>query len=216
MAPCPGEVWAIVLAAGAASRFGEPKQFQTLGGMRLVDRVVLTATAACDAVVVVLPPGVEWDGPPVAAAVHGGTIKGDSVRAGLAAVPESAEILVIHDAAHPLASEELFRTVIEAVRQGSDGASPAVGATETLGRAEAGRLTATVPREGLLVLQTPHAFRADRYRQARALGGEWSDDATMMVALGYTVAVVPGDHRNFHVTTPEELALAERLLGGLP
>jgi 2-C-methyl-D-erythritol 4-phosphate cytidylyltransferase len=205
-------VVAIILAAGSASRFGRPKQFLELGGERLVDRVVRTASAACDEVILVLPPGTEWDGPPVAAVAHGGAQKRESVMAGLGAVPEAAEVILIHDAAHPLAGESLFRGVIEAVQGAYDGATLAIGATETVARAEDGVLTGTTPRDGLLVLQTPQAFRADLFRKARSKGEEWSDDATMFVSLGYRVAVVPGDPRNVHVTTPAELAVAEALL----
>jgi 2-C-methyl-D-erythritol 4-phosphate cytidylyltransferase len=207
-----GEVWAIILAAGSASRFGRPKQFLTLGAERLVDRVVRTASRTCEGVVVVLPAGTTWDGPPVAAAVPGGAQRAESVRAGLSAVPRSAALIVVHDAAHPLASAELFRAVIQGVRDGVDGAVPVIGATETLGRAEDGLLTRAIPREGLLVLQTPHAFRAEVLRRAHAAGGDWSDDATMLLRQGARIAVVRGDPRNVHVTTPEELAVAEALV----
>src|SRR5262245_49893386 len=94
----------IVVAAGSGSRFGTPKQFATLRGSRLVDIAVDAAARACDEVVVVLPPGTDWDGAPVAAAVPGGAQRSHSVRSGLDAVSPDAEIVVVHDAARPLAS----------------------------------------------------------------------------------------------------------------
>ena len=92
------------------------------------------ASAACDGVVVVLPDGVGWDGAPVSAAVAGGATRSASVRAGLAAVPLDAEVVVVHDAARPLASAELFDSVIAAVRGGADGAVPGVPVVDTLKR----------------------------------------------------------------------------------
>ena len=208
------DVWAIVLAAGTGLRFGGVKQFAVAGGQRLVDRVVVTAGSACDEVVVVLPSGVEWDGPPVAAAVAGGSTRQASVRSGLAVVPPTAGILVVHDAAHPLASRQLFEAVIAAVRSGADGAVPALPFTETIKQVDAGRSVASIPRDGLVLVQTPHAFRAHTLRAAHARQGEATDDSVLVEALGAKVAVVPGDPRNVHVTTPAELQIAHRLAGG--
>jgi len=115
----------IVVAAGSGTRFGSAKQFATLGGARLVDIAVDAARAHTDDVVLVLPPDVEWDGAPVTV-VPGGDERSDSVRAGLAAISPDAEIVVVHDAARPLAPPRLFEAVIEAVRSGADGAIPGV------------------------------------------------------------------------------------------
>ncbi len=71
MSTGPERVWAIVLAAGAGARFGAAKQFEDLGGTRLVDRSVTSASACCDGCVIVLPDGVAWDGPTVDHAVTG-------------------------------------------------------------------------------------------------------------------------------------------------
>ena len=102
-------VSAIVVAAGSGTRFGTAKQFAIAGDARLVDIAVMTAEHACDEVVVVLPDGIDWDGPPVSAAVGGGATRSDSVRAGLAAVDPTTEIVVVHDAARPLASARCSR-----------------------------------------------------------------------------------------------------------
>src|SRR6266536_5743701 len=96
-------VWGVVYAAGYGRRFGGYKQFERLTGEeRLVDRCVRVARAVCDGVVVVLPPGFAWDGPPVERAVPGGETNPDSVRAGVAAALAEAEIILLHSPSHPL------------------------------------------------------------------------------------------------------------------
>jgi 2-C-methyl-D-erythritol 4-phosphate cytidylyltransferase len=207
------EVWAIVLAAGAGSRFNGLKQFSRLGETRLVDRALAAAASACDAVVVVIPAGMAWDGEPVAAAVAGGATRSDSVRSGLSAVPRTADIMVVHDAAHPLAPPALFESVIQKVVEGADGAAPAVPITETVKRVQEDRVTETVPRGGLVLVQTPQAFRASVLREAHAQAGFATDDSVLVEALGRTVALVPGEPNNLHVTTPRDLQLAAQLLG---
>jgi 2-C-methyl-D-erythritol 4-phosphate cytidylyltransferase len=195
------------------ARFGSRKQFASLGGRRLVDHVVETARIACDGVVIVLPPDEHWAGPPVAAVVPGGATRSASVRAGMGAVPATAEIVVIHDAAHPLATKHLFDSVIAAVQNGADAAVPVLPVTDPLKRVQDGRVVADVPREGILLMQTPHAFRAGILRSAHRSPSEVIEDTLLVQALGAWIAVVPGDPRNLHVTTPEELELAARLVG---
>jgi 2-C-methyl-D-erythritol 4-phosphate cytidylyltransferase len=205
-------VWAIVLAAGSGTRFGGAKQFATLGDRSLVDIVVTTAASVCESVVVVLPEGIPWKGQPVAAAVSGGSTRAASVRRGLAVIPEDVAIVVIHDAAHPLASPALFEAVIASVREGADGAVPVLPLAETTARVEEGRLVTTESARGNHVVQTPHAFRAACLRSAHASSPDATDDASLLVARGHTVVTVSGDPRNIHISTPEELTLAAQLL----
>ena len=112
-----GSVWSIVVAAGTGDRFGAPKQFADLGGIRVVDHSVASARASCDGVALVLPAGVEWDGEPVDVVVAGGATRSESVRAGLAALPEECDVVLVHDAARPLASRDLFARVAAAVQR---------------------------------------------------------------------------------------------------
>jgi 2-C-methyl-D-erythritol 4-phosphate cytidylyltransferase len=203
-----GAVWGIVVAAGSGSRFGAPKQFADLAGLRVVDRSVVSATDACDAVVLVAPAGCEWDGPPVGVVVVGGATRSASVRAGLAAVPDDAEVVVVHDAARPLASTALFRAVIDAVRAGADGAIPAVAVPDTLKRVDGADVLETVAREELVIAQTPQAFRTDVLRAAHAAAGDASDDAALVERRGGKVVVVPGDPANRKITTPTDLVIA--------
>lgn len=206
------QTWAIVVAAGSGARFGGAKQFREIGAARLVDRAVERATRSCDGVVVVLPSGMDWDGPPVAAAVGGGATRAESVRAGLAAVPDGAEIVVVHDAARPLASEALFDAVIAAVEAGADGAVPGLAISDTIKRVAGDQVLETVPRDELVTVQTPQAFRAGCLRAAHADGADGTDDAALVESLGGTVVVVPGEPANVKVTGPEDVRLIEALL----
>jgi 2-C-methyl-D-erythritol 4-phosphate cytidylyltransferase len=180
------QTWAVVVAAGSGARFGGAKQFREVGAARLVDRSVQCATRSCDGVVVVLPQGVTWDGPPVTAAVAGGTTRAESVRSGLAAVPERVDIVLVHDAARPLASDSLFAAVIAAVRDGADGAVPGLAISDTIKRVEGDRVLETISRDGLVTVQTPQAFRAGCLRAAHAEGADGTDDAALVEAVGPT------------------------------
>src|SRR4051794_6902070 len=119
-------VGAVVVAAGRGDRFGTAKQFLELDGARLVDRAVDACRAVSDEVIVVLPTGSAWTGPPVDAAVAGGATRSESVRAGLAALRGDHDVVLVHDAARPLASRALFQAVIAAVHAGADAAVPGV------------------------------------------------------------------------------------------
>jgi 2-C-methyl-D-erythritol 4-phosphate cytidylyltransferase len=202
----------VVVAGGRGDRFGAPKQFSTVAGARLVDHAVAAASSVCNEVVLVLPPGVEWDGAAVQQVVAGGDTRSESVRAGLAAVADDTEIVVVHDAARPLATPELFELVIDAVRAGADAAVPALEVADTLKRVDGGRVVDTVSRDMLVAVQTPQAFRASALRAAHAHAVDATDDAALVEADGGTVVVVAGDPRNLKVTTIADLALAETLL----
>ena len=211
-----GRSAAIVVAAGGGERFGAPKQFLLLGPTRLVDRAVAAAGDACDDVILVLPSGHVWDGAPVTATVAGGATRAASVRAGLAAVSASVDVIVVHDAARPLATPDLFRAVIDAVRHGADAAIPAVAVTDTIKRVDADRVLDTVPRDNLVAVQTPQAFRPDALRSAHAAGADATDDAALIEAAGGTVLTVAGEPGNLKITTMTDLTVAAALLAEEP
>jgi 2-C-methyl-D-erythritol 4-phosphate cytidylyltransferase len=206
------QTWAIVVAAGGGARFGGAKQFAPLGAATVVDRSVATARSACDQVVVVVPAGTEWQPPAGVRVAAGGATRSDSVRAGLAQVPAEVDVVVVHDAARPLASPALFARVIGAVRDGADAAVPAVPIADTVKRVRDGVVVETVPRGDLVVAQTPQAFRRDALERAHASAGVDTDDAALVEAGGAKVVVVEGDPRNFKVTVPDDLARAASLL----
>jgi 2-C-methyl-D-erythritol 4-phosphate cytidylyltransferase len=204
-----GSVWAIVVAAGSGSRFGAAKQYLPLGGRRVLDWSLEAARAAADGVVVVVPPDRAGDAEPLADAVAaGGDTRSASVRAGLAAVPDDAEVVVVHDGARPLAGVPLFAVVVAAVRDGADAAVPGVPVADTL----RWRTGGVADRDGLVAVQTPQGFRAAALRAAHAGGGEATDDASLVEAAGGKVVVVDGSAQNLKITNPHDLAVAEALL----
>ena len=206
----------MVVAAGRASRFGRPKQYELLGGRRVVDWSLEAARTACDGVVlVVLAEMAERAEPGADLVVPGGRTRSESVRAGLAAVPDDAAIVVVHDAARPLAGASLFRAVVSAVAGGADGAACAVPVADTLKRVDGRTILETVRREDLWAVQTPQAFRASVLREAHAGGPEATDDAALVEVAGGSVVVVEGDPRNAKLTGPEDLAVAEALVATL-
>ena len=208
-------VWAVVVAAGRGERFGAPKQYEPLGGRRVLDWALDAAAARSEGVVLVVLPERAGDPEPAApAVVGGGATRSASVRAGLAAVPAEADVVLVHDAARPLAPPELFDAVLIAVAAGADGAVPGLPLTDTVKRvARDGGVVETLDRHGLVVVQTPQAFRAGVLRAAHATGGEASDDAALVEATGGRVVVVPGAPAAAKVTAPGDLPTLE---AGLP
>jgi len=217
-------VSAIIAAGGRGLRFGaeSPKQLLTLGGRPILERSI-EAFMSCDVitdVVVALPPDMLPARPAYLAAdrarlevVAGGARRRDSVAHAFARVADRADLVVIHDAARPLVSDALIRrTVAGAARSGA--AVAAVGVQDTVKRADAaGIVTATLPRDELRLAQTPQAFRTQVLRDALALEGDATDEATLVERAGHPVLLVEGDPSNLKITTPADLALAEYLLG---
>jgi 2-C-methyl-D-erythritol 4-phosphate cytidylyltransferase len=219
----------VVVAGGSGQRFGALKQFLPLAGSPVASWSVRAASRVVDGVILVVPAGagahplgdVPAPGDTGDAAfgadrvVAGGDTRSASVRAGLAAVPDDAEVIVVHDAARPLATPELFLAVVDALgSDGVDGAVPVVPVPDTLKRVEDGRVVASLDRTGLVAVQTPQAFRAAALRAAHRDGAEATDDAGLLEATGRTVRTVEGDPRNLKLTHPEDLVLAESLLSG--
>jgi 2-C-methyl-D-erythritol 4-phosphate cytidylyltransferase len=208
-------VWTIVVAAGSGLRFGSAKQFETIGGKRIVDWAMDEATEHSVGVIVVLPKG-EATSP---GQVEGGATRSESVRRGLAAVPTDATIVCVHDAARPFASPTVFQRVISAVVDGADAAVPGIAVTDTIKQVNESEVVVSTPRrETLRAVQTPQAFRASSLRRAHEHGGEGTDDATLIEKIGGEVVVVEGEIVNRKITTPEDLEWAvihaERMLKG--
>jgi 2-C-methyl-D-erythritol 4-phosphate cytidylyltransferase len=208
-------VWAVVVAAGSGDRFGSPKQYERLGDRRVLDWAVDGARAHADGVVLVVPPyRADIVEATVDAVVAGGATRSASVRAGLDAVPADAEVVVVHDAARPLAPPSLFASVVAAVRAGAAAAVPGLAVADTLKQVAGGRAVATVDRTALVAVQTPQAFAAGALRAAHAGEPEATDDAALVEAAGGRVDVVPGHPHAMKVTTPDDLLVAAALLAG--
>ena len=211
-------MWVVVVAAGDGRRFGAPKQFAQIAGRAMVQWAVDAARSVADGVVLVLPRSEVEAGAPARRAVAGadvvvagGDTRAASVRAGLAVVPASADVIVVHDGARPLASPALFRAVVDMVEGGADAAVPGLAVADTLKRVVGDAVTDTVARQGVVAVQTPQAFRATVLRDAHRDLSEATDDAGLVESLGATVRVVAGDPRNIKVTTVADLEVAQAL-----
>ena len=206
------DVWAVVVAAGSGQRFGGAKQFADLAGERILDRSVAACRSVCGGVVVVLSADVlgtpDAEVPGADAVVAGGATRSESVRRGLAAVPASAELVLVHDAARPLATPAVCARVVDALRAGATAVVPAVPVTDTV-RTVAGEV---LDRSQLRAVQTPQGFRRAALEAAHATEADATDDAGLMERLGEQVAMVDGDPDTLKITGPSDLAVAGALL----
>ena len=212
-------VWAILVAAGRGERLGldRPKAFAKLGDEPLLAEPLrrLDASPWVDAIVLVAPSG--WEEPAillaeeegcdkVRACVTGGETRSDSVRAGLAEVPAEALVVLVHDAARPLLSDDVVERVLAPLSEGWDGVVPGLPVGDTLKRAGSdGDVQETVSRDGLWAIQTPQAFTAEALRRAQEEGAEATDCAGLVEAAGGRVKIVEGDPRVLKGTSPADL-----------
>ncbi len=199
-----------------------PKQFLPLGGIPLAAHSLQAFQGhdQVDRMVLVLPP----EGPPrsldtsdyskLTAIVEGGDCRQASVALGLAAVEDSGWVL-IHDAARPLVSAQLIRSVLQAAKE-SGAAVPACRVGDTIKQVDGEVVAGTLAREKLIQVQTPQAFRTalarEAHEAARRDGFLGTDDAQLVERLGRTVVWVEGSPMNLKVTTEDDLRLAAALL----
>ena len=216
-------MWSIVVAGGSGRRFGQLKQFSPLGGRLVLEWAVEACRPYSAGVVLVLPvEAARPDGPQHGAdrIVAGGESRAASVARGLAAVPDEADLVLVHDAARPLTTPAVFEAVLAALGEdGVDGVVPGVPVHDTIKQVDTAQtVTATLDRTTLVAVQTPQGFRASALRRAHAAGGTdgATDDAVLVEAAGGRVRVVPGDPGNLKITTPDDLAAAERLVADPP
>ena len=210
-------VAAVVVAAGRGVRFGGAKQFETLHNETVTSHSVRAARSVASRVVLVVPSSYDGNGEGADVVVVGGETRAASVRAGLGQCGE-ADVIVVHDAARPLASAALFHAVVHAVRAGADAAVPGLALTDTVKRVRRdGSLIIvheTVPRDELMTVQTPQAFRSDTLARAHANSSEATDDAALVEALGGRVVVVPGEIENCKITSRGDLEKMSTSLRG--
>jgi len=220
---------AIVPAAGRGERLGAtgPKALRSLGGAPMLVHAVRTLAAADRvALVVVAAPRDQVEptrellasehGGAALDVVPGGLSRRESVRAALSVLPPDVTVVLVHDAARPLAPASLVESVVAAVDAGAAAVVPGVPVADTIKQVDGDRVTGTVDRSHLRAVQTPQGFRRDVLERAHAehdpTGPDVTDDAGMVEALGLPVVVVPGHEEAFKVTRPLDLLLAEAVL----
>lgn len=219
----------VLLAAGFGQRLGlgTPKALCLLDGVPLLARAAaaLRDSGAVDQIVVVGPSGaaaevrvlLEAYVPGLSAAVvDGAETRHGSLHRGLSALDRRIETVVVHDACRPLAPADLVLRVVKAVYGGADFAVPVIEVTETVKELDsAGRIARTVPREGLVRIQTPQAARRVVLDAAHA-GCSAADVAnTEIDALAPAesrLVTVDGEDDAFPVVRPADLAFAEAVL----
>lgn len=222
---------AILPAAGLGTRMGadKPKQFLELDGMPLII-FTLRRLAACRAItdflistraedVVSLEDMVAKAGlGRPARVVHGGDTRQQSVSNALAQVDPATEVVLVHDAVRPFVTpEQIDRVIAEArVRGAAILGIPAIDTVKEVKRAslpeDMALITSTIPRERLVLAQTPQAFSysllRDAFRKAREDDATASDEAALVERFGHDVFVVLGSERNFKITRPADMDLA--------
>jgi len=229
---------ALILAAGSGARLGadRPKAFVELAGRPLWEwsLYALRAVPEIGRIVVTIPPADADDaavhaysaGIPEsmdALAVTGGATRSESVARALAAAGDGGpeDLVVVHDAARPLASAELVRRTLATLAgdsgAGLDAAIAAVPVSDTVKRVgDGGVVVETLDRSALWAVQTPQVFRRAALERALEVPAEIlaqaTDDAWLVERLGGRVAIVPADSSNLKITTPMDLALAELLI----
>ena len=217
-------VSAIIAAGGRGLRYGgaSPKQLLLLGGRPILARSV-DAFVSCDLigeVIVALPADLAASPPEYLrdrgkplTVVTGGDQRRDSVANAFALVSDRADVVVIHDAARPLVTDDLIRRTAKAAFE-TGAAIAALRAHDTVKQTDGvGTITATLPRETIYLAQTPQAFRVAVLRDALRMGGHATDEAMLAEQAGHVVRVVDGDPRNLKITTPDDLTMAEHLTG---
>jgi 2-C-methyl-D-erythritol 4-phosphate cytidylyltransferase len=221
-------VLAIIPAAGTGVRMGgeTPKQFLSLDGVPIFIHTLrkFSSSNAIDTVHLgVRPEEMERARESLAReqlhkpvqVISGGSTRHETVEHALDAAPPGTELVVVHDAVRPFVSLELIHRVVEAARR--DGAAIlGVPSIDTVKQVEQQRVLGTIPRQRIVLAQTPQAFRYDLLRDAFARatseGFFGTDESSLVERLGIEVIVLMGSDRNIKITRPSDLPLARLYL----
>ena len=199
-----------------------PKQFMILGGEPVVARTINTFAEALPGaeIVVVLPQehislwknlAARFD-----VAVHkcvaGGKERFDSVKCGIESLSPEVEYIAIHDGVRALVTKRLIIGMMLEVEH-HDAIIPVVEAVDSY-RVVEGEASKVISRSALRIVQTPQVFRSDILRRAyeQTYDTRFTDDATVVEALGTTIRLYPGERSNIKLTTPEDMVYAEAMI----
>jgi 2-C-methyl-D-erythritol 4-phosphate cytidylyltransferase len=216
---------AIIPAGGAGRRMGGnvPKQFLPLAGMPVLVHTLraFQRSPLIDEIFLVVPDGdiprvrrdilQEHGLSKVASVFAGGAERQDSVANALRHVREEHGIVLVHDAVRPFVTDGMIRRIVEAATE-HGAAAVGLPVRDTVKRVSAaGVVEKTQDREGLWLTQTPQAFRRQvicaAYEKAAQNGFAGTDDASLVERMGVSVRMIPGDHDNVKLTTPEDMEL---------
>jgi 2-C-methyl-D-erythritol 4-phosphate cytidylyltransferase len=213
-------VAAILVAAGSGQRLGAavPKAFAEVGGATLIEHASarFAGHPAITSLLVVAPAAYVGTAAHLApcVAVPGGETRQASVAAGLAALDDDVEYVLVHDVARPFVPDSVIDSVVAALVGGADAVVPVVAIHDTMRRIEPdGMLAGIVDRDTLVAVQTPQGFRRAVLTDAHTRGANLivTDDASLVEAFGARVVSVAGADESFKITTPLDLARAEAL-----
>ena len=219
--------WCILLSGGNGLRMGTQsnKTLISLLGEPALCRALRTLRRHADGIILVIRPQDEDEirtalndaRLTVDGVAYGGADRQESVRNGLSLLPEDCDIVLVHDGARPLVDDQTIENVLSSVRKYGSGVA-ATPVTDTIKRVGADDIVAdTPPRGQLRAVQTPQGFsRALLCRAHAEIAQRCTDDAALVEQLGVPVHLCPGSPRNLKLTTPEDIALAEFYLSGMP
>ncbi|MBQ7737153.1 MAG: 2-C-methyl-D-erythritol 4-phosphate cytidylyltransferase [Oscillospiraceae bacterium] len=216
----------VVVAAGTSSRMGEDKLFLDLAGKPVLARTLL-AFEKCDfvdeVVLVTRLESLEKAGDlcrdhhiqKVRKIIIGGETRTESALAGLSSLDKDAKIVLIHDGARPLVTEEVIRDAMHtAAMYGA--AAPAVPVVDTVKEAEQGVVRDTPDRSRLMAVQTPQAFEPNIIKGALTKAVKekksYTDDCAAVEAMGFTVRLSKGSPENIKITQPMDIYTAEAVI----
>jgi 2-C-methyl-D-erythritol 4-phosphate cytidylyltransferase len=168
---------------------------------------VVAAPTDCEEPVILL--AEELSCSKVLAAVAGGDTRAESVRAGLGEVEDDAAVVLVHDAARPLLSEDVIERLLTALNEGWDGVVPALPIRDTVKRVDGEQIAGTVDRTQLVLAQTPQAFVWPVLRDAVGDAQDATDCASLVEARGGRIKAVTGDPRLVKITDQSDLELVE-------
>ena len=209
----------LIPAAGSGERFGAsiPKALVQLNGRTLIEHAVLNLGPVASQIIVAAPEGYEDKFREIlgdaVTVVTGGSTRTKSVKIALESITEDIEFILVHDAARPLASGELGRSVIEALASGEVAVIPALSVSDTIKEVDAANYVVSTPnRERLRAVQTPQGFARETLIKAHMQNIEATDDGALVEAMRGKVKLIDGENRALKITNPEDLATALKYL----
>lgn len=217
----PQRIYNIIVAAGSGSRFGAnlPKQYCLLNNRPVLMHTIESMRVALPESQIILVLNKDFVGywaelcdkysfksPKV---VEGGDTRWQSVKNAIDKIPATAEIITVHDGARPIVDKQMVERLVVAL-ENAEGAIPVVAVTDSL-RQLTGVTSVPVDRALYRAVQTPQAFHADKLIEAYSLPFDttFTDDASVLAALGCDVALVEGDTYNIKITHPLDIEIAQ-------